>query len=65
MTTQLAGEVGHGCNCFVCYLEMKIAPIDIIWLFSLNMDDYPAILWLPTLYPYRSACDIGVAQKTI
>ena len=31
--TRLAGEVGHGCSCFVCYVEVEIAPTDAIWLF--------------------------------
>ena len=31
-----AGEVGHGCSCFVCNVELKIALTDATWLFSEN-----------------------------
>ena len=34
ITTQLVGEVGHGVNCFVSYVELGMAPTDAIWLFS-------------------------------
>ena len=53
------------CSCFVCYVELKLAPIDAIWLLSVQMYPLPATSWLPTLHPYRSAYGIGVARKTL
>ena len=47
----------------LCYVEPKLAPIDAIWLFSVQMYPSPATLWLPTLHPYRSTCGIGIARK--
>ena len=31
-TTRLADEFGHQFSCFVWYVEVKMAPIDVIWL---------------------------------
>ena len=33
------------------YVELKIAPIDTIWLILVLMEDLPATLWLPTTPP--------------
>ena len=33
------------------YVELKIATIDVIWLFSVLMEDLPTILWLPAPPP--------------
>ena len=32
-TTRLADEFGHGLNCFVWHMEVKMAPMEVIWLF--------------------------------
>ena len=45
-TTWLADEFGHGFSCFVWYLEGKMATMDAIWLFSLDIA-LPATSWLP------------------
>ena len=37
--TQLAGEIGYGFSCFVCYVELKIPPTNAICLFSVYMKD--------------------------
>ena len=39
ITTQPAGDFGHGFSCFVCYVEPKLAQPDAIWLFSLYMEE--------------------------
>ena len=47
-------------------MEPKLAPIDAIWLFSVQTYPLPATSGLPitpTLHLYRSACGIGVARK--
>ena len=36
-TTQLADEFSHGFSCFVRFMEVKMASLDAIWLFSVWM----------------------------
>ena len=45
----------------LCYVQLKIAPIDAIWLFSLYAEDSVAP---HHPHPYRSACGIGIASKS-
>ena len=49
------------------YVEVKMAPTDAIWLFSVLTQPLPTTLWLPTLTlpPCRSASDIGYASKEV
>ena len=54
----------------LCYVELKLVPIDAIWLLSFQTYPLPATSIRgspppPTLHPYRSACGIGIARKTI
>ena len=52
----------------VTYVELKIAPTDSIWLFSVYTENKPATVWLPTIpssTPYRSACGIGIASDKL
>ena len=36
------------------YMELKLAPIDAIWLFSVLMEFLPATLWLDPFHPPTS-----------
>ena len=57
LTRLLADEFGHGVNCFVCDVEVKMVPMDGIW---------PLLACLPsTLPPYRSASGIAYASKKL
>ena len=63
ITTWLVDEICHGLDCFVWYVEQKMASVDAIWLFSVLLKDLPATLWLPT---YRNACGSGYnSQKAV
>ena len=42
------------------YMELKIATIDVIWLFSVLMEDLPTT---PTLHSCKSICGIDVAGQ--
>ena len=67
-TTWLADVFGHGFSYFVWYVEVKMAPMDAIWLFQsrhslcMPLYGYPPI---PALPPYRSASGIGYTSKAI
>ena len=37
ITTRLADEFGHLFSCFVWHVEVKMAPMEIIWLFLVKM----------------------------
>ena len=45
-------------------IEVKMAPMDTIWLLSVLTQPLPTTLWLPT-HPYRSASGIGYASKKL
>ena len=69
-TTRLADEFGHGFNCFVWYVEVKMTPMDAIWLALVKMyvafaHHFVATHPPPTLPPCRSATDIGYTSKKL
>ena len=63
----MADEFGYGFNCFVLFVEVKMTPMDAIWLFALLKWPLPTTLWLPAhpslSHPYRNANGIGYASK--
>ena len=59
----MAGEVGHGLSCFVSYVELKMAPINIIYVFSVLMEDSPVTLWLTTIPPSTSSVFLPKTQN--
>ena len=52
------GVFGHGFSCFVWYVEVKITPMDAIWLVLVKTDPLPATSWLSTHPP--SSHPVGV-----
>ena len=60
ITTRLAGKVEHGCSCFVCYVELKIAPADVIWLFLLLHTHRALTHYFVALHHPLSGTPIGV-----
>ena len=66
-TTRLADEFGHRFSCFVWHVEVKIAPMEVIWLFSKNIAFacHCVAHYLPPTHskPYRSASGIGYTNK--
>ena len=54
-TMQLADEFSHGFSCFVWYVEVKMVPMNVIWLVLVNRNlwqplcGYPLSLHPPTL----------------
>ena len=68
ITTRLADEFGHGFSCFVWHVEVKIAPMEVIWLFLVHEDIAFARHFVAphpptTLPPHRSASGIGYTNK--
>ena len=68
ITTRLADEFVHGFTCFVWHVEVKMGPIEVIWLFLVKMWTCPPLRGYPPtpiLPPYRSASGIGYASKKL
>ena len=68
ITTWLADGLGHGFSCFVWHVEMKMAPMKVIWLCLVKTyvafaRHFVATHPPPTLPPYRSASGIGYESK--
>ena len=76
ITTRLGDEFGHGFSCFVWHVEVKMVPMEVIWLFfsedvafahHLVVSRPPPPPPLPspssTFPPYRSANGIGYVSK--
>ena len=62
ITTWLADKFFHEFSCFVWYLDVKMAPMEAIWLFSEDVSFTCHIMVPrppPKLSPYRSANYIG------
>ena len=64
-TKRLADEFVHGFSCFVWHVEVKMAPMEVIWLFfSKDVSFLHYTSWLPAHPPpCRSASGIGYTSK--
>ena len=62
-----ANEMSYALSCFMRYVEVKMAPIDAIWLFLvltfIALSHYFMAPISPTLHPDRSVYGIGYASN--
>ena len=67
LTTWMADEFGLAFSCFMWYMEVKMAPMEVIWLFLVWRCSLYAPLVAPcpplTVPAYRSAGGIGYTSK--
>ena len=64
ITTWLADKFSHGFSCFVWYVEVLMAPMEVIWLFVVNTA-FGCHFVAQTLPSYGSASGIGYASKKL
>ena len=69
LMTWMADEFGLGFSCFVWHMEVKMAPMEVIWLFLVWRCSLYAPLVAPclplTVPAYRSADGIGYTSKKL
>ena len=63
---QPADEFSHGFSCLVWYVEVKVVPIDVIWLFLVKTfaRHFVATHSLPSSYPIGVLVVLATPVKT-
>ena len=60
ITTRLADELCHGFRCFLWHVEVKVAPMEVIFLFLVKTYPLPATSWVTTHTSYSSLSASGI-----